>query len=67
MRDINSIIIHCSATQGDVSIETIRKWHVEERGFRDVGYHYVIRTNGTIEVGRPLSEAGDRDWETNND
>ena len=43
MRKINKIIIHCSATpeQREVSVETIRKWHLQ-RGFNDIGYHYVI-------------------------
>ena len=57
MRKIDTIIIHCAATKGDVSAATIRKWH-KERGWKDIGYHYVIRTNGTIEVGRPLEQAG---------
>lgn len=35
----------------------IRRWH-KQRGFRDVGYHYIIRLNGKIEHGRPLDEWG---------
>ena len=57
MRDINQIIIHCSVTKGDVSADTIRKWHTD-RGWRDIGYHYVIRTDGSIETGRPIKKAG---------
>lgn len=57
MRQINKIIIHCAATKGDVSAPTVRKWH-KAKGWRDIGYHYVIRTNGTIETGRKLSETG---------
>jgi len=57
MRDINRIIVHCSATTVDVSAETIRKWH-KKKGWRDIGYHYVIRADGTIETGRPIKEAG---------
>jgi len=40
MRKIEKIIIHCSDSSfGDVA--EIRKWH-KERGFCDIGYHYVI-------------------------
>ena len=42
-RTINEIILHCSATpEGkDYSVDTIRKWHLQ-RGFSNIGYHYVI-------------------------
>lgn len=58
-REINKIIIHCSATREsqDVSIDTIRKWHLD-RGWRDVGYHIYFRKNGEIEHGRPLEQIG---------
>jgi len=60
MRKINKIIIHCTATpEGrDVSISDVRRWHVEERGWRDVGYHFLIRLDGTIEEGRPIEQTG---------
>ena len=50
MRPINKILIHCSATpQGrDVSIETIKDWHVGHNGWSDIGYHYVIELDGEI-------------------
>ena len=60
MRDLNRIILHCSATKEgqDFSAATIRGWHVNGRGWRDIGYHWVIRLDGSIEVGRPLDEKG---------
>ena len=60
MRDINLIVVHCSATpEGrDVSTETIRGWHVNERKWSDIGYHYVIELNGKVKNGRPLERAG---------
>ena len=65
MRKINEIIIHCSDTQEgcDVTAKEIRSWHTAPkekggRGWRDIGYHYVIRLDGTIELGRPLEKAG---------
>ena len=59
MRTITEIIIHCSATvEGkDFSVKDIDRWH-RERGFKMVGYHYVIRLDGTIEQGRPLEMIG---------
>ena len=59
MRDINRIILHCSATpEGkDYSVDTIRKWH-KKRGWRDIGYHYIIQLDGTISQGRPIDKAG---------
>lgn len=54
MRAIKEIIIHCSATKPlvDVGVREIRQWHIKERGWADIGYHYVIRRNGFIERGR---------------
>ena len=59
MRKINKIIIHCAATpeQREVSLETIRKWHLQ-RGFNDIGYHYVIDLQGGVHIGRPITRQG---------
>ena len=59
MRKINKIVIHCSATpeQREVSLETIRKWHLQ-RGFNDIGYHYVIDLQGGVHIGRPIEKIG---------
>lgn len=59
MRNINEIILHCSATKEgqDVTIEEIDRWH-RERGFRACGYHYVIYRDGTVRSGRALSQVG---------
>ncbi|PTP73722.1 N-acetylmuramoyl-L-alanine amidase [Vibrio splendidus] len=53
------ITVHCSATppQQDVDVAEIRRWH-KKKGWRDVGYHFVIRRNGDVELGRPLSQTG---------
>jgi len=57
--DIDAIVIHCSATREgqDVKASDIDKWH-KERGFKMIGYNYVIDLDGTIEMGRPLSMDG---------
>lgn len=59
MRKITEIILHCSATaEGlDFSVRDIRAWH-KAQGWADVGYHYVVRLDGTVQEGRPLEQAG---------
>lgn len=53
------VIVHCAATKPsmDVGVREIRQWH-KERGFLDIGYHFVIRRNGTIEDGRDVNQVG---------
>ena len=49
------VVIHCSAVKHDQlsSVAQIDSWH-RDRGFKfGVGYHYVIRRDGSIEAGRP--------------
>ena len=60
MRLINEIIVHCSATiEGqDVRAKDIKQYHVNQRGWRDIGYHYIIDLDGTVERGRPISQPG---------
>lgn len=59
MRKIDKIIIHCSATPPnmDIGAATIDQWH-KERGFNQIGYHFVIKRDGEIEDGRPLELVG---------
>lgn len=56
MRAINEIFIHESDSE-DVSAETIRQWHLE-RGWSDIGYHYVLHPSGMFELGRPIAKPG---------
>lgn len=50
---IRKIIVHCSDSPDsiDIGVAEIRAWHIG-RGWRDIGYHYVIRQSGQTEVGR---------------
>lgn len=59
MRKIDQIIIHCSATpEGrNVTVADIDRWH-RARGFRGIGYHYVVYLDGTIAAGRDEQLAG---------
>lgn len=58
-RTIDKIIIHCTATpEGrDYTVADITYWH-KQRGFSDIGYHYVIYRDGTIHEGRNVNIAG---------
>lgn len=60
MRKINEIIVHCSATaEGkDFTAADIRRWHVQCNKWADIGYHYVVRLDGTVELGRPVENVG---------
>ena len=60
MRKINRIILHCTATpEGKhFDVDTIRRWHVKDRGWKDIGYHYVIELDGQIQAGRPVELLG---------
>lgn len=42
----------------DLDIETVRGWHVNERGWSDVGYHFFIKRDGTVERGRDIERVG---------
>ena len=52
-----AIFVHCSATKAsmNVGLREIRQWH-KEQGWLDVGYHFIIRRDGTVEEGRPVGE-----------
>lgn len=74
MRYIDLIIVHCSASDNPAqdNIEAIRELHTAlksqnftwgryettGKGWSDVGYHYFIQKDGTIEKGRPLHIPG---------
>lgn len=58
-RKITEIIVHCSATpEGkDYTVDDIRRWH-KQRGYSDVGYHYIVYRNGILAQGRDVNIIG---------
>jgi N-acetylmuramoyl-L-alanine amidase len=66
MRPITEIIVHCTATRPDWwasrttadKVNEVRTWHVRDRGWRDIGYHYLIDRDGTVATGRPVDQVG---------
>ena len=59
MRQINLLIIHCSATNENQSfaLQALEASH-QKRGFNGIGYHYYIRKSGEVLNTRPLSRIG---------
>jgi N-acetylmuramoyl-L-alanine amidase len=53
------IVIHCTQTPSDmdVDVEKVIKWH-KNRGFDTIGYHYLIKRDGTLQVGRDEDVVG---------
>lgn len=51
------VVHHVGGTDRDVAAEEIHQWHLAN-GWSGIGYHYVIRKNGSIERGRPRDAVG---------
>ncbi len=70
MRELNEIIVHCTATPAGWRSEQtaeqktaeVKRWHVtpkpDGRGWSDIGYHYLVDRDGTVVEGRPLERNG---------
>lgn len=60
MRTIDTIIIHCTATKLSMNTTTndLYRWHVEDRGWSHIGYHYYIDQRGKVHTCRPLAMIG---------
>lgn len=50
---VERIFLHCTASGPGTTYEDVRRWHVEERGWDDVGYHYLILADGELVSCRP--------------
>ena len=66
LRNLRKIIVHCTATPPNwmrgrsnrEKLEALRRMHVRDRGWDDIGYHFVIMRDGQIMEGRPIKYAG---------
>lgn len=55
-RRVSRVFIHCSAaSRPSVDAEEVDLWH-RQRGWSEIGYHYFIKTDGTVEIGRDLEK-----------
>lgn len=59
LRKIDKLIVHCADTPDgkDFTVKDIDRWH-KAKGWQCCGYHHVIRLDGTVENGRPLTMIG---------
>lgn len=57
--DVKYIAVHCAATKAsqDIGVTEIDRWH-RAKGWIMVGYHFVIRRDGTVEKGRAVDMPG---------
>lgn len=66
MRQIKQIIVHCTATRPDwwdkktinEQVKEVEKWHVVDRGWKAIGYHYLVGRSGEVVQGRPIEMIG---------
>jgi len=58
-RRVDWLVMHCTATREGqhIDVDTIRRWHMN-KGWSDIGYHFVIYLDGTIVEGRPITRIG---------
>jgi N-acetylmuramoyl-L-alanine amidase len=48
-RNINYIVVHCTATPSNTTIESIKRYWKDVRKWGDVaGYHYIIKADGEV-------------------
>ena len=59
MKEINKVIVHCTATPEGrhTTVKDVRRWHLD-RGWSDIGYHYLIYLDGTVHEGRSIEIQG---------
>ena len=59
MREITEIIVHCTATRAgrEFGLGDVDRWH-RARGWKGIGYHYLVGLKGELWSGRPEAEAG---------
>lgn len=65
-RKASLLVIHASDTPitwmakapTSAKVAEIRRWHTQDRGWSDIGYHLVIDRDGTVATGRPMGKIG---------
>ncbi len=70
MKTVTTIVIHCTDTRASWRSEQttaqrvaeVRRWHVEENGWKAIGYAWLVDRDGTEMIGRDIDGDGDP-WE----
>ena len=66
MRTITETIVHATATRANwmdgyptgAKVAEVKRWHVQDNGWSDIGYHFLIDRDGTVATGRPIERTG---------
>lgn len=48
MRNITHLVVHCTATPQSATVESIKRYWKEEKGWKSPGYHFMIDPKGTV-------------------
>ncbi len=56
--DTTKAVIHHTATPSNTTIESIRRYHIKEKGWDDIGYHFIIKQDGSVVEGRSMFKQG---------
>jgi N-acetylmuramoyl-L-alanine amidase len=56
MREIKYIILHCTATLQNASVESIQRYWKEVMKWKDPGYHFIIKPNGSLQNLQPIEK-----------
>jgi len=62
-RKVKMTVLHNSGTpassdQGLATVKSFSDYHVHHNGWKAIGYHWIISTNGTIYAGRKMAYTG---------
>ena len=58
LKKVQRLIVHHSASDRDTTTPAdIYRWH-KERGWRDIGYQFIITGDGALHFGRPENQTG---------
>lgn len=54
--DVKYIVVHCTGTKSSENTDArvIHRYHTQQQGYAMIGYHFLVKTDGTVETGRPL-------------
>ncbi len=63
-RDLKSIVVHHTESSPNTSVADVDRWH-KSKGWDGIGYHFLIGSDGTINVGRPLAKQGAHAYQHN--
>ena len=56
MREITRVVVHHAGAT--TTTAAMRRHHIEDRGWSDIGYHYVVEECGKVRLGRPVHRQG---------